>query len=36
LSVWGPAPASIALMREVKGKFDPKRVFNPGRFVDGI
>ena len=36
LNVWGPAPEAIALMREVKAKFDPKGVFNPGRFVDGI
>lgn len=36
LSVWGPAPESAWLMREVKTKFDPKRLFNPGRFVDGI
>ena len=36
LSVWGPAPGDAWLMREVKAKFDPKRIFNPGRFVDGI
>lgn len=36
LSVWGPLPNDIALMREVKAAFDPKRVFNPGRFLDGI
>jgi glycolate oxidase FAD binding subunit len=36
LSVWGPAPPDAWLMREVKSKFDPRRLFNPGRFVDGI
>jgi glycolate oxidase FAD binding subunit len=36
LSVWGPAPNDAWLMREVKAKFDPKGIFNPGRFVDGI
>ena len=36
LNVWGPAPGDAWLMREVKAKFDPKRIFNPGRFVDGI
>jgi len=36
LSVWGPAPAEAWLMREIKTKFDPRRIFNPGRFVDGI
>ena len=36
LDVWGPAPGDAWLMREVKAKFDPKRIFNPGRFVAGI
>ena len=36
LDVWGPPPGDASLMREVKAKFDPKRIFNPGRFVDGI
>jgi glycolate oxidase FAD binding subunit len=35
LNVWGPAPGDAWLMREVKAKFDPKRIFNPGRFIDG-
>ena len=35
--VWGNTPpADIGLMRQVKNRFDPRRVFNPGRFVDGI
>jgi glycolate oxidase FAD binding subunit len=36
LSVWGPTPNDAWLMREVKAKFDPKGIFNPGRFIDGI
>ena len=36
LSVWGPSPADAWLMREVKAKFDPLGIFNPGRFLDGI
>jgi glycolate oxidase FAD binding subunit len=36
LNVWGPAPEGAWLMREVKAKFDPNHLFNPGRFVDGI
>lgn len=34
LSVWGPAPNDAWLMREVKAKFDPKGIFNPGRFLN--
>jgi glycolate dehydrogenase FAD-binding subunit len=36
LSVWGPSPGSAWLMHEVKNKLDPRGIFNPGRFVDGI
>ena len=36
LNVWGPPPADAWLLREVKRQFDPRGVFNPGRFVDGI
>ena len=36
LSVWGPAPASAWLMHDIKEQLDPQRLFNPGRFVDGI
>lgn len=36
LKVWGPAPGAAWLMREVKAKFDPQGIFNPGRFVDRI
>ena len=30
------ATADAWLMRQVKDRMDPRRVFNPGRFVDGI
>jgi glycolate oxidase FAD binding subunit len=36
LDVWGPPRSDVALMREVKNKLDPRNLFNPGRFVDGI
>ncbi len=34
--VFGAAPDSLALMRGVKARFDPRRVLAPGRFVGGI
>jgi glycolate oxidase FAD binding subunit len=36
LPVWGRPRGDAWLMREVKSKLDPKGLFNPGRFVDGI
>jgi glycolate oxidase FAD binding subunit len=36
LSVWGLPRGDLALMRAVKEKLDPRRLFNPGRFVEGI
>jgi glycolate dehydrogenase FAD-binding subunit len=36
LNVWGPPRGDSWLMREIKKKFDPRGIFNPGRFVDGI
>jgi glycolate oxidase FAD binding subunit len=35
IRVWDAVPAGW-LMRAVKEQFDPQRVFNPGRFVEGI
>jgi glycolate oxidase FAD binding subunit len=34
--VWGPPGEDAWLMREVKARFDPQRLFNPGRFIDGL
>jgi glycolate oxidase FAD binding subunit len=36
VDVWGPPPASLNLMREIKRRFDPKNLLNPGRFVGGL
>jgi glycolate oxidase FAD binding subunit len=36
LPVWGTPRGDIWLMRAVKDKLDPRHLFNPGRFVDGI
>ena len=36
LGVWGAARADWEICRRVKAALDPRRVFNPGRFVGGI
>jgi glycolate oxidase FAD binding subunit len=36
LPVWGRPRNDLWLMRQVKEKLDPRRLFNPGRFLDGI
>jgi glycolate oxidase FAD binding subunit len=36
LPVWGRPRGDVALMRRVKDKLDPHRLFNPGRFVDAL
>jgi glycolate oxidase FAD binding subunit len=33
---FGAPPPALALMRELKARFDPTRVLSPGRFVAGI
>ena len=33
LDVWGPPPRDLSAMRQVHAKFDPRGIFNPGRFV---
>jgi FAD/FMN-containing dehydrogenase len=36
LDVWGEVGQTGRLMRELKAKFDPLAILNPGRFVNGI
>jgi glycolate oxidase FAD binding subunit len=36
LDVWGPQSSALPLMREIKHRFDPGRILNPGRFVGNI
>ena len=36
VDVWGPAPTSLSLMREIKRQFDPHGLLNPGRFMARI
>jgi glycolate oxidase FAD binding subunit len=33
---WGALPDSLPLMREIKGRFDPVGILNPGRFLGRI
>jgi glycolate oxidase FAD binding subunit len=36
IDVWGLAPPTLSLMREIKRQFDPRGLLNPGRFLGGI
>ncbi|PWT77288.1 MAG: hypothetical protein C5B46_00095 [Proteobacteria bacterium] len=36
VEVWGADAGALPLMREIKRRFDPDRILNPGRFVGGI
>jgi glycolate oxidase FAD binding subunit len=36
LDCWGTPPDSLPLMREIKRRFDPEGILNPGRFLGGI
>jgi glycolate oxidase FAD binding subunit len=36
LPIWGRSTPDRELMKKIKLAFDPKNIFNPGRFVDGI
>lgn len=33
---WKADPSALPLMREIKHRFDPNRILNPGRFLGGI
>jgi glycolate dehydrogenase FAD-binding subunit len=36
VDAWGPERSAVAMMREIKRRFDPRGILNPGRFVGGI
>lgn len=36
VDVWGTLKDALPLMQQIKGKFDPARTLNPGRFVGAI
>ena len=36
VDAWGEPPPTIATMRELKARFDPRATLAPGRFVGGI
>ena len=36
IDVWGREPSGMAIMRRIKGQFDPGNVLNPGRFIGGL
>jgi glycolate oxidase FAD binding subunit len=36
LPLWGREPAGLAVMRDLKGRFDPGGILNPGRYVGRI
>jgi glycolate oxidase FAD binding subunit len=36
IDVWGPDRGTLQLMREIKRRFDPQRILNPGRLVGNI
>jgi glycolate oxidase FAD binding subunit len=36
IDVWGCKSEALPLMREIKKRFDPLRILNPGRFVGNI
>jgi glycolate oxidase FAD binding subunit len=36
LDVWGTPKDALPLMRQIKAKFDPERILNPGRYLGAI
>jgi len=36
IEVWGPSLPTLSLMRDIKQRFDPHGIINPGRFIGGL
>jgi glycolate oxidase FAD binding subunit len=36
IDAWGTVPSTIATMRELKARFDPRGILAPGRYVGGL
>jgi FAD/FMN-containing dehydrogenase len=36
VDAWGEAPSTLATMRALKSRFDPRGTLAPGRFAGGI
>jgi FAD/FMN-containing dehydrogenase len=36
VDAWGWPPPALALMKEIKRRFDPQGILNPGRHIDRI
>jgi glycolate oxidase FAD binding subunit len=36
LDLWGPPPPTLAIMQQLKQRWDPAGILNPGRYLDGI
>ena len=36
IDIWGDYPDSLSIMQDIKKRFDPNSVLNPGRFLGGI
>ncbi len=36
IDLWGCSSSALPLMREIKRRFDPERILNPGRFIGNI
>jgi glycolate oxidase FAD binding subunit len=36
LDLWGPPPASLPIMHELKRRWDPAGILNPGRYLAGL
>ena len=36
IDVWGSVEGTLSLMKQIKSKFDPVGLLNPGRFISSI